>query len=758
MSLSLYINGQLVDLEPGQVIAQTKQVNDLNSLENRQASYTNKFKIPKTATNVRIMEYLTLSGNSSNIPYQKNECSLYNSTGECFIYKGQAVVNDDGDYYETVIYDGIIGLYKEIENKTLGDLDLWQLKHDKNVDSVVYSWTGGFPYIYVVADYNGDTTNFTLHNGIKYLNIDYLVPCVRLEYFVHQILAEYNFSIGGSIFTTPEFKNLFITYPKGMNSIEDETLIFESTDYKFFTNNLYIGQSGNPPVLNKYYARFNTAATNTGGLVVNNNMHFKVPADGTYKIEVSGRLQTYFRIYGEYEVEYTGAHIYLAKNSGGYNPAQAVPFETLAGNIPSSQTFEKTKYITLNAGDTVSVVIGPVMPYDESKKTFLISQLPQTFSVRLTKIDVGKIDFDDALSDFSMRDFLKELVQRFGLTIHKDKYRDHYHFYTLKEQLETDNAVDWSNKFAKKLSESYTFSSYAQRNWFRYQYNDKESHHYDGHLDVANVNLPIDKNVVASKIYSPEKEKTAILDKPSNVYKLWDKELVETTNENNETIATIEYKPLDKRYYIMRIERVTGNIIAGSKTFGNSKNSNGYYKESFAGLPWQDVVDKYYDPLKKVLDKSLIINAEFYLTDNDIANFDFKKLYYIAQLSGYFLVNKINNYIPGKLTKCELLRVKHTPTTLLPVRVINPIVRDMEIGNIIRLEPYRFQIFYSTRFTPRYNLIYQYSVDNITWRTAEYTPENESPKIIRTPVTNARYFRMLYEGDKNISNIFELND
>ena len=119
MPLLLYINGHLTDLDAGQVIAQTKQVNDLNSLDNRQTNYTNKFKLPKTANNIRIMNFLTLAGNGSNIPYQKNECSLYSDTGECFVYNGWAVVTDDGDSYNAVVYDGIIDLYKEIENTSI---------------------------------------------------------------------------------------------------------------------------------------------------------------------------------------------------------------------------------------------------------------------------------------------------------------------------------------------------------------------------------------------------------------------------------------------------------------------------------------------------------------------------------------------------------------------------------------------------------------------------------------------------------------
>src|SRR5690606_24210545 len=138
-----------------------RQVNDLNSLDDRQASYTNKFKLPKTSTNLKIMQFLTLPGNRSGIPYQKNECSLYSDSGECFVHKGWAVITDGGDTFEAVIYDGVIDLYKAIENKNLSYLTLDEADHEKtvaNVAGAMYSPAAGYPpYTYIMADYNGKT-------------------------------------------------------------------------------------------------------------------------------------------------------------------------------------------------------------------------------------------------------------------------------------------------------------------------------------------------------------------------------------------------------------------------------------------------------------------------------------------------------------------------------------------------------------------------------------------------------------------------
>lgn len=200
MPLILYINGERADLEAGQAIARTLQVNDLNSLDSRQASYTNKFKLPKTANNTRIMQFLTLPGNTSAVPYQKNECSLYSDNGECFVYKGRAVVTDGGDSYDVVVYDGIIDLYKAIENKTLAAIDLSDLEHEKSVAEVTGSWNvaANLPYRYILADYNGNTGDTAASPAM--VNIDYLVPAVNVAWLWEKIFTHHEMSYAGSIF------------------------------------------------------------------------------------------------------------------------------------------------------------------------------------------------------------------------------------------------------------------------------------------------------------------------------------------------------------------------------------------------------------------------------------------------------------------------------------------------------------------------------------------------------------------------------
>ena len=69
----LIINDKRFQLEDGEVF-QTKQINDLFSLDTRQTNYTNTIKIPRTPTNIENFDFLGIVGNESQIPYITNVC------------------------------------------------------------------------------------------------------------------------------------------------------------------------------------------------------------------------------------------------------------------------------------------------------------------------------------------------------------------------------------------------------------------------------------------------------------------------------------------------------------------------------------------------------------------------------------------------------------------------------------------------------------------------------------------------------------
>lgn len=607
---------------------------------------------------MQVMDFLTVTANTSAVPYEKNECSLYSDNGQCFIYKGRAVVTDGGTYYDVVVYDGIVDFYKEIENKNLSELSLEELTHDKTVPAVINSWNANMPYRYIIADYNGNIGDLQSNT----VNIDYLVPSVSIKYLWNKIFEQYNTTYSGSVFSTQNFTNLWMTYPKGdATTGESDHLVFECAQFK----TAYYSSSNNNPV--KYYLAKYDAGTDTTNelLSAQDRIYLKVADTGTYRLKVKARLfaddtSSPGQIPGTYQPQ--RSKLFVVKNAEplGINLAMAQS-TTLGDNMAAGGQYEYEITLQLAVNDSVAIAITKATGR-QGNYTLRILNL----EVSLIRVDPAHIDFGATLSDFSIRDFFTEVLHRFGLTMYKDKYdrydeesgnyKPHYTFVTLGEQLQAAEIEDWSEKFSTKIKEDYIYGNYARLNWMRYNYNDKENTHNDACIEVDNVNLPDNRDIIKSKIYSPEKNvNSQFFVRSSRVYKLWEKEVKEGQDMP-------EYKPLDKRYYFLRAEPVTTPVGLTLYASGLSQSQPvaSCYLESFYNMSFGAIQQEYYMPTQRILDKSLLVSANMYLNENDICNFDFKKLYFIKQLSNYFIVNKINNYVPGKPVKVDMVRVNYT--------------------------------------------------------------------------------------------------
>lgn len=262
----------------------------------------------------------------------------------------------------------------------------------------------------------------------------------------------------------------------------------------------------------------------------------------------------------------------------------------------------------------------------------------------------------------------------------------------------------------------------------------------DGYIDVSNVNLSDSRDVIKSKIYSPERQMASYLGNPTNVYKLWEKEVSQDAQGED----LLKFKQLDKRYYLMRAVPRSSPITVVSKQLNLSQPANDYFIESFHKLSFPDIIQAYYQPLKRILDKTTIVNVEMYLKPSDISNFDFKKLYYIEQLGNYFIMNKINNFTPGRSTKCELVRVIYAPEE----QAVNHI-------KIIRVDVAEFSLVVKYElYLSINNFTFQYSQNLSTWSSVliQVTANNHFGYQITTP--GAWYIRI--KSGESYSNIVQI--
>lgn len=621
--MRIFINDIELDTPRNFTIARTKQVNDIGSLDNRQANFTQKIKLPKTKKNRFALFNLGEGSSVSQIPYQRNSIFIYNEIGECEIYNGWGVITNTDDSYNLVVYDGAIDFYKAIENRVLTDVGVSELNHTKNTQTVIDSWIESNPYRYIVADYNGKIFFNDGTNDV--LNIDYLVPCVNVKWLWDRVFEFFGFTYTGNVFLIEEFTNLWMTFPKGLSNSElTPELIYDNSSF----DDIVINNEAR-----RVIQHINPAPTE--GVFLFNNGSYEIPENGTYIFEQTGTVRVDVRE-GSDVVENEEAFVSMAINIPNYTTDNPATF-TNANTV-----------LSMNQGDTVTW-------YVRSQGSDIVNVYFNTLNIKINKLEGEAIDFENALIDFKVKDFLNEVLWRFNLTPFKDKYSNNIEFLTLAQRLQNTNYYDWSDRYAGLEDEMYIYQNYGQQNNLTYKYNDTESDHNDGILLINNVNLQDEVDVIKSNIYSPNREKNTIYDTFFNVYPLWQKEANESATD-----VDVKYKSLDKRFYFLRSESISQNGFIGSESLTESQSFTSFPRERYTRLSFQDIVQDFYPQMYGILNDTRVIKAKIRLDENLVSNIDFRRQVYIKQLSNYYILNKIPNFISKGVYSVELIRVKYS--------------------------------------------------------------------------------------------------
>lgn len=668
--MRIEIEGKLLELDTNKIV-QTKQINDLFNLNTRQTNYTNEFKVPRTPTNENIFDSLGIAGNTSIAPYIRNQCNMYSDSGECFVYNGWAVINSTDTHYNITIYDGNLDIYKAIEGLKLSDVPMPLLNHSKTPTNVANSMNGNLMYRYMVADFGGGVE---VSNGAY--NIDYLAPFAKVQYIWDCIFNHFGFTYSCSEFAGSRWTDLWLSYPKGTFNGEAPVLGLDGSNG--FLNQWF------PLSAPERYSFFNFNPTD---ITLNT-----VTSLGGQKYMVN-ETATY-RFYVTYNVRKTstgqgGVQIMTYLNKGNItNPNQSIIINenvfdsrTLTDNIEQNVTV--SKLISLQAGDIIS----------------FIAQASGAFNVDLTNISLEMngyngeiIDFTESFIDWSIKDFFNEILFKFALTPYKDKFSNHYNFYTISELINKDNLIDWSSKFTVKERESYIYSNYAQNNLFKYRYDDEGVNYYDGSILVNNENLSAEITTIQSKTFAPD-----LLENGSLMYKLYDRQISNT--------GEISYKNLKGRFFFVNSNR--GLVLTkklASNFLPDIATTRVIYSPLFVNQQWENIINRYYQPIYRILNNAKVLTVQMRLTEYDLYDLDFTKPIHIKQLGSNYLINKVINYSPDKaLTQVELIEVtlfneeKDTP---------QPIISLPDGGNITRcLEEVNLNIDYITAEDIKKNLI-----------------------------------------------------
>ena len=633
--------GQFLDIKENEKVTYTIQVQDLADVSSVASSVTTSFKLPKTKNNYEALKSLSLPSDTSNLPYLKNVCKLYNF-GTTLIDNGWLKINNsDEESFNVNIENGIIDFFKAIEGKTIGnDLDLTDTNHNKDLITVINSFERN-DYTYIIADYNG--LNTYLKGGVNYINVDYLVPSLNSKYIWDKIFNSIGYTYSGSIFNSELFTNLWVTYPKAPPTKSDDEQLPDPV-LRLSTN-----KTGNIEFVEDLtydIIEFDLENVSTNDNDFLNNKLI-VKHTGTYN------LKSIIDGYADYVV--TNNH----GDENGSEKSFLLPALRINGVI---KLFSNDDTLNLKQGDIVEFLCtwyGLSGSYIVRIREIVFN----SYDFKLYQISQQVVDFGSEFLDVSLSEFIKEIMMRFALTPFIDVENKHIKFLTLSERINTNNVKDWTDKFIKRTDENYIYKDYAQRNWLKHKYNDENATFNNGFLSVSNQTLQPQKDLYSSKFYSFNNEITSFYDSDftNNSFPIWNREIKETIN-NDTTPPTktydVNYKGLSNRFYFIRRNILPKTINIGSQLLRIEETANNVAIVDTKNLSYSDAVNNYKD-FVKVLNDTRIHEIELFLNINDLLDLDLESLYYFSQENQYYILNRITIDLTNNINKGEFIRVKY---------------------------------------------------------------------------------------------------
>lgn len=253
-------------------------------------------------------------------------------------------------------------------------------------------------------------------------------------------------------------------------------------------------------------------------------------------------------------------------------------------------------------------------------------------------------DFSKFMPDILQTEFVRDILFRYGLMFDKERGADNLVFQQIKDVFkDREGSIDWSEKFAGEGNTEFELSSnYGIRNYFRYTDREGYSKNADSFFELDVETLAQQKTVATSQ-YTVNQQVNVFnnLTFPIFIY------------DDNDEITIEEVDP--------SISTIQKGISGGFQFSSDSGNGSAFIGDPpylrFEDLDMSGYIQNNYSELKKIANRAKVKDLNFLLDPIDIYNLNFFKLIYVRQQSSYFYINRINNFIAGKETKCEMVRI-----------------------------------------------------------------------------------------------------
>lgn len=630
-------NGVWKELDLGNdKLVWTYQVNDIAELVNRQASYSQNLRLPKTANNVNIFDHANNLDVVTDFPYRKHNCRVF-CADRTIAGKGSfLILLKVTDHFECQVLSGNANFFETLQDSPMSDLDLG-IFQICNASMNPSKWHPAYKIVYGL-DIVLPSYPYSESSGYLYLNgVGSKYPVMSIDYILQQIISKQGYTFETNI---DNWGNKYLSIDSAdIVPTEDDLTIFDGAAE---TTGIETNSSGEK--------QFIWEITENADSMLSVSSHKNASA---LQIVLNGPQTVNFTVTSNpsigdvidvpigtiYIVDQKGVIVY--SHPFMFTPEQQTytfPHENKRGN-PAFTIYATLKGDPIN-GIGFSIKIGDRSDMHPSNSG-------------------GKLVMSERTGFETQFDFIKFFAQAFGLTFVVNEITKNVYAFTLQllyDNIKSGKVKNWSDKVDRnpKSSLNFTLRQYAQENIISLEENSKDEFTDTGKFHLDNKTLQFSKELFKIAIGSG-------------------KDVFVTNGEVKELsagIPLVELKPpsgleegqtASYQYYLFNASfpTIKPHLVELTDRTVNISFIGGAFDYHIANhITAQQIVDMGYSILQdKMLKNAKIVEDNFYLTPEDVEQFDPSIPVYIDKYGAYFYVNKIRYFELGKLTTCELVRL-----------------------------------------------------------------------------------------------------
>jgi len=666
MRRELYINGRLADID-GVAIPLTFACSEIADLSGVSGNYSLTVKLPLTGPNILIAYFANLPNTSPAALW-----TGYKTTGSYFVDGVPIFQNAD---VRLLSSEKTIDVQITFGNLTwLEYLGNYKLKDYVNIDQIPdwNYWSVENETVevrWVMADYGG-----TFMDGV---HMERLYPCVQAVRIWNQIWSR--LVIDGIIVNVP---NNVLDYdiwiplsnlthnpaiPIGETfDLADQALLSDQIDPLRYTDGLSL---------------FDCSENHPGLYFENVNGYFIVPITGTYRIRMHSSVYVVVEEtgYSTLEVDFS-----LKNRLDDSIVQQLFEGSWIDGTDNESHPFSYDGYLSLKKGDVLylslysrqSGVPGyKVLTYlTDVNDIFQIDYVPDLN--KKTRLEFFMpVDIDYNLPDISCKDFVKAVMQLYGVLVENtdyssgiEKYPVFFNLDYLKTgKIPNDTIYNWSEKLVSFDRPKIEWNlGLKERNYLRYTEDETDNIFEDAYFttyETDNSEKDLFKSIFAASddvsligtSYFPVPVCSIpqwVVDEKTDEWKYEGKckqrifrayQTGTTFEREIVQLYTEEYAPIliDETFaYISYFKDVPDDV-----TWTNQ------------GLDMASIITKYYQGFIDAVKSNRLFTFQFLLNQIDINKFTHITPVWIEKFSNYFFVKKILNWEAGRVCNVEMLQL-----------------------------------------------------------------------------------------------------